>query len=126
MRKTPSVAFALSVIVLIAAAFAPLTGCDSPRKKECAQLLDAMKPLEQGVPTADTVDQMSADVDSMQFQDLPLGIYAKNFRTTLAVLSNILKLKDSPSAPDSTDDVIKAKLKEARAAKDDAARYCAK
>ncbi len=36
-----------------------------------------------------------------------------------------MALKTSSSAPDGTDDVIKKKLKEARADADDVKRYCA-
>jgi hypothetical protein len=112
-------------------AFAPmllapgLTSCDSPRKKECDSFLSAMKPLDEGMPTADLVDRVQSSVDAMQFQDQPLGVYAKNYKSTLTVLSNTIKLKASPSPPDGTDDVIKARLKEARTDREDAARYCA-
>jgi hypothetical protein len=80
--------------------------------------------LDQGTPSADQVERVQHEVDGLKFQDQPLGVYAKNYTSTLTVLSSTLKLKDGPAPPDGTDDVIKAKLKEARADKVDAQRYC--
>jgi hypothetical protein len=99
--------------------------CNAERKQECDKLLGAMKPLEQGTPSADVVDGVSKQIDSMSFQDATLGIYAKNYKRTLTVLSSTLKLKASPSPPDGTDDVIKQKLTSARTDAGDVARYCA-
>jgi hypothetical protein len=112
----------LAAVALIAVA---TSGCDNERKQECSQFLDAMKPLDQGTPSSDTVDSVSKQVASIKFQDQPLGVYAENYRKTLTVLSNTIKLKASGSAPDGTDDVIKKNLTEARTDKDDVQRYCA-
>jgi hypothetical protein len=109
--------FAVGVVVLS-------SGCNAERKEECEKFLAAMKPLDQGTPTAELVDRVEKDVGAIQFQDQPLGVFAKNYRATLTVLSNTLKLQASPSAPDGTDDVVKTKVKEARTDKDDTARYC--
>jgi hypothetical protein len=100
------------------------SGCDNERKQECSQFLSAMKPLDNGTPSAETVDNVSKQVASLKFQDQPLSVYAVNYRKTLDVLSNTLKLKASGSAPDGTDDVIKKKLQEARTDRDDVQRYC--
>jgi hypothetical protein len=101
-----------------------LASCDKERKEECDQFLSAMKPLDQGTPTSDLVDATSKQVDAIKFQDQTLGIYAKNYKEKLTVLSTTLKLKASGSAPDGTDDVIKAKLKDARTDQADVQRYC--
>lgn len=108
-----------AALVVLAAA-----GCDNERKQECSQFLAAMKPLDEGTPAADTVDSVSKQVAAIKFQDQPLGVYATNYRKTLEVLSNTLKLKASGSAPDGTDDVIKKNLKEARTDREDVQRYC--
>jgi len=84
-----------------------------------------MKPLDQGTPSTEVVERVDKDVAAIQFQDLSIGVFAKNYRATLAVLASTLKLQASPSAPDGTDDVVKTKVKEARTQRDDAARYCA-
>jgi hypothetical protein len=101
-----------------------LAACDDERKAECDKFLSAMKPLDDGTPSAAQVDSVQHAVDGLQFKDQPLGVYAKNYTATLTVLSSTIKLKDGPSPPDGTDDVIKAKLKEARTDKVDTARYC--
>jgi hypothetical protein len=118
----PEGGFGLVAAALVAALAA--SGCDNERKQECSQFLSAMKPLNEGTPSADTVDSVSKQVASIKFQDQPLGVYADNYRKTLGVLSNTLKLKASGSSPDGTDDVIKKNLKEARTDKDDVQRYC--
>ncbi len=105
--------------------FAAGAGCDDARKQECDKLLTAMKPLDQGTPTAETVDTVSKQIDAMTFTNQPLGVYAKNYKATLGVLSNTLKLKAGGQAPDGTDDVIKQKLKEARTDREDVQRLCA-
>jgi hypothetical protein len=111
---------------LVAAALMAVAaaGCDNERKQECSQFVGAMKPLDEGMPSADTVDSVSKQVGAMKFQDQPLGVYAKNYGKTLDVLSSTLKLKASGNAPDGTDDVIKKNLKEARTDKEDVQRYC--
>ena len=114
------------VLLVLAIAAASSLGCDEARKKECDALLGAMKPIDLGTPTAATVDDVIKQVDALKFQDQPLGMYAKNYRQTLTVLSATLKLKASSNAPDGTDDVIKQNLKDARTDRDDVQRLCSK
>jgi hypothetical protein len=102
-----------------------LASCDAERKQECERFLVAMKPLEQGTPTADLVDRVQREVETIQFQDAPLDVYAKNYKTTLTVLASTIRLQASESPPDGTDEVVKSKLKEARTDREDTARYCA-
>lgn len=106
-------------LVLLAA-----SGCDAERKQECSQFLSAMKPLDEGMPSSDTVDSVSRQVGAIKFQDQPLSVYGENYRKTLTVLSNTLRLKASGSAPDGTDSVITKNLTEARTDRDDVQRYC--
>jgi hypothetical protein len=101
------------------------SACNTERKQECDRFIAATKPLEQGIPTADAVDSVAKQVSAMTFQDEPLGIFAKNYVQTLGVLSSTIRLKDEPSAPDGTNDVIKQKLKSARTEASDLQRYCA-
>ena len=87
-----------------------------------------MAPMQGGAPSAETIDQVQGSVAAIQFEDEPLREYASNYKNTLTVLSNTLKLKatagpDGP--PDGTEDVIKQNLKEARTDFDDITRYCA-
>jgi hypothetical protein len=84
-----------------------------------------MKPLDEGVPTADAVDRVKTQVEGLKLTDQALGVYAKNYTKTLTVLASTLRLKEAPEAPDGTSDVIKTNLKEARTDKADAVRYCA-
>jgi hypothetical protein len=111
-------------LVAVALVAVVTSGCDNERKQECSQFLSAMKPLDEGTPSADTVDTVAKQVAAIKFQDQPLGVYAENYGKTLKVLSNTLQLKASGSPPDGTDDVIKKNLKEARTDKDDVQRYC--
>jgi hypothetical protein len=128
MSPTHPVTLAAGAVSLLAFAptlFAPtLPSCDSPRKKECDAFLSAMKPLDEGMPSAELVDRVANSVGALHFQDQPHGVYAKNYKATLIVLANTIRLKSSPSPPDGTDDVIKARLKEARTDREDTARYC--
>jgi hypothetical protein len=105
--------------------FVALVACNPERKEECEKFLAAMKPLDQGAPTPEAVDRVESAVAAIQFQDQALGVFAKNYRTTLTVLSTTLKLDASPTAPDGTNDVVKAKAKEERTQREDTARYCA-
>ena len=98
--------------------------CNPERRQACDKFLAAMKPLDEGSPTAELVDRVREDVASLNLQDQPLRIYADNYRNTLTVLGNTLRLKADPAAPDGTDDVIKMRLKEARTDRDDVRRYC--
>jgi hypothetical protein len=115
---------ARSLRLVFAAGVVLSFGCNAERKEECDKFLAAMKPLDQGMPTGEGVERVQSDVGAIQFQDQPLGVFAKNYKATLTVLSNTLKLQASPSPPDGTDDVVKANLKAARTDKDDAVRYC--
>ncbi|HEY8040294.1 MAG TPA: hypothetical protein VIF15_10900 [Polyangiaceae bacterium] len=114
----------LPALALAALATLLASACNDERKQECALFLPAMKPLDEGIPGADTVDRVNAAVGAMSFKDQPLGVYAANYRKTLTVLSATLKLKASSAAPDGTDDVVKQNLKEARTDRDDIQRYC--
>jgi len=113
-------------------AFAALTcalaapACDEAAKQECGALLGAMKPLDVGTPSSQTVDGVSKQVQALKFQNQPLGVYATNYVKTLAVLSGTLKLKEGSSAPDGTDAVIAENLKHARTDRDDVQRFCSK
>jgi hypothetical protein len=102
-----------------------LLGCNDQRKQECERFLGAMKPLDEGTPTAERVDSVSKQVEGLHLEDPTLAIYAKNYQATLLVLSNALKLKAGTSPPDGTDAVVQQNLKAARTDADDARRYCA-
>lgn len=133
-RKTPAArplaAFIRCPLATLATLLMPAlvlgaAGCDNERKEDCDKFLAAMKPLDEGTPTADAIERVQKEVAALKLRDQPLGVYAKNYLDTLAVLAGTLRLKEGPSPPDGTDDVIKAKLKEARTDKADAIRYCA-
>jgi hypothetical protein len=124
-RRSAVVTFRQTAIAIAFGALASLAACNPERKQECEKFLVVMKSLDEGMPSPETVDQVGKDVDSLHLQDQPLEIYATNYKTMLAVLSNTLRLKDDPSAPDGTNDVIKTHLREARTARDDVQRYCA-
>ena len=70
-----------------------LAGCDSQRKEDCAKFLPAMSGMATGMPSVETVDQVLTSVGGIQFADEPLKEYATNYKNTLTVLSNTLKLK---------------------------------
>jgi hypothetical protein len=111
--------------IVAGGAMASVEACNPERKQECDKFLAAMKPLDLGTPSAEAVDGVKKEVAALDLQDQPLHIYAENYQNTLTVLSTTLRLKDDPSAPDGTDDVIKTHLKEARADSQDVQRYCA-
>ena len=112
---------ALSVVVQALATL----GCNPERKQECERVVAAMKPLDQGSPSAEAVESAIKEVSALNLQDQPLSIYATNYQKTLVVLASTLRLRADPSAPDGTDDVIKQRLKEARTDSEDVQRYCA-
>jgi hypothetical protein len=114
----------LAAVAIVVGAVAG-AACNQERKQECEKFLAAMKPLDEGAPSADSVDRVNKEVEALNLQDQPLQIYATNYRNTLTVLSNTLRLSADPSAPDGTDDVIKTHLREARADHEDVRRYCA-
>ena len=114
--------------VVCAAALAALAGCNSTRKQDCEKFLTAMSPMQSEVPSMDAVDRTHDNVAAIQFEDEPLREYSTNYKNTLSVLSNTLRLKASAGPdgpPDGTDDVIKQNYKEARTDLDDITRYCA-
>ena len=113
---------AAAVVVLQATA---ILACNAERKQECDKFISAMKPLDQGTPSAETVDRVADQVAQLNAQDQPLSIYAENYRRTLSSLSSTIRLKADPSAPDGTDDAINSRLKEARTDSVDVQRYCA-
>jgi hypothetical protein len=130
-RRTSSAFIERARAACIAAAGLALVvavaGCNEERKQECDRFIAAMGPMQSGTPGSDAVDKVQSDVAALKFQDEPLGVYATNYKTTLTVLSNTLKLKETAGAdgpPDGTNDVIKAKSKEARTDFDDISRYC--
>ncbi len=114
-----------SAVVPAVFVLAASLACNDQRKQECDRFLAAMKPLEKGTPASSTVDAVSKQVEGLSLQDATLAIYAKNYRATLLVLSNALKLKEGSSPPDGTDAVIEQNLKAARTDAEDAGRYCA-
>jgi hypothetical protein len=113
----------VAMAIVVGAVVAP--SCNPQRKQECDKFLGAMKPLDDGMPTADVVDRVRQEVQALNLEDQPLHIYATNYQSTLTVLSSTLRLKADPSAPDGTDEVIRTRLKEARTDSDDVRRYCA-
>ena len=108
-----------------------LSSCSSERAKECETLKAALRPLgddqasASSAPSADGVARWRQTLDSVSLQDQPLREFAGKLRGVLDVLSSTLALKESPSAPDGTDDVIKSHLKKARTIRADVAHYCA-
>ena len=102
-----------------------LTACNTERKKECTQLASLLAPLDEAAPSRASIGRLKAGNEAQPLDDEPLHEYANTLKATLEVLSNTLALKEAPSPPDGTDDVIKAKLKEAKAVRDDVAHYCA-
>ena len=118
----------LFIIVPLALGALGAAGCNAERKEQCDKLLSAMKPLQADAPSGDEVDRVNQSVGGLQLTDQPLGVYAKNYRATLTVLSNTMKLQSTAGPdgpPDGTNDVIKQNLKEARTDYDDVSRYCA-
>jgi len=114
----------LAAMAIVVGALA-VAGCNPQRRQECDKLVAAMKPLDDGAPSADLVDHVRQEVQALNLEDQPLHIYATNYQNTLTVLASTLRLKADPSAPDGTDEVIKTRLKEARTDSDDVRRYCA-
>ena len=114
--------------VVCAATLAALAGCDTTRKVDCEKFLPVMTPMQSDSPSVDIVERTFASVAAIKFEDEPLREYSTNYKNTLSVLSNTLKLRanagpDGP--PDGTDDVIKRNLKEVHTDFDDISRYCA-
>jgi hypothetical protein len=104
---------------------AALSACNTERKQECDALSTALKPLDDPKPTSDSVGRLRTALDGLKLDDEPLLEYARTTKSTLEVLSNTLAVKEGPAPPDGTDDVVAAKLKEARTVRDDVVHYCA-
>jgi hypothetical protein len=104
--------------------FLMIASCNPQRQQECDKFVSAMKEIDEGAPSAATVDQVSKQVETLQLQDQPLQIYASNYRNTLSALSNTLRLNESSAPPDGTDEAIKTQLKIARTDSRDVQRYC--
>jgi hypothetical protein len=121
-------ALGLGAPLLLAALPGATTGCNTERKQECDKFLSIIKPIDEssvgGGPSSATLDRMNSELSAIHFQDQPLSVYAGNFEHTLTVLSGTTKLKEGPSAPDGTDDLLKTQLKKARTDRDDLQRYC--
>ncbi len=117
MRAASSV---LLAIVLFAGA-----ACNEERQQECGKYVAAIKPLDQGNPSAAQVDAVAKQLAGMAFKDQTLSIYAKNYAERLKVLENALTLQESPNAPDGTNDLVKKTLALARTDAADVRRYCA-
>jgi hypothetical protein len=100
------------------------TACNTERKKECVQLISVLAPLEDEAPTSASIARLRSAIDAQRLDDEPLHEYAGTLKSTLEVLSGTLAVKEAPSPPDGTDDVLKAKIKQAKAARDDVTHYC--
>ncbi len=113
-RMTPALAIAGTLL---------LAACDAERQQECGKLQAALKPLGEA-PSAETVKRAHDAVMAIQFQDEPLHEYAKSAAATMTVLANTMDLQADPSAPDGTNDVVKAKVKELAGEQAEVTRYC--
>jgi outer membrane murein-binding lipoprotein Lpp len=119
MSPMRSVILLLGVLGVLA-----LAGCNSERKQECDKLLTALKPIDDASPSSSTLGRMQSDIAANQFQDHPLSVYARNYERSLTVLEETTKLKEGPSPPEGTDDLLKTQLQKARTDRDDITRYC--
>lgn len=97
--------------------------CDAQRQQECGKLQAALKPLGDA-PSAEAVRRAHDAVSAIQFTDEPLHEYAKSAAATMTVLANTMDLQADPSAPDGTNDVVKAKLRELAGEQAEVTRYC--
>ena len=100
-----------------------LVACDAERQQECGKLQAALKPLGDA-PSAESVKRAHDAVAAITFQDEPLREYAKGATATMTVLANTMELQADPSAPDGTNDVVKAKLKDLAGEQAEVTRYC--
>jgi hypothetical protein len=101
-----------------------LGACNTERKQECDKFLSALKPVDEKSPSSATLDRMKSDIAAIHFQDLPLGVYAKNYQQSLTVLVDTTKVKEGSSPPDGTNELLKDELKRARTDRDDINFYC--
>ena len=115
-RAAPAPCVAIAIAVLVVA-------CNAERQQECAKLQAALQPLGQA-PSAETVKRVHDAVAAIQFQDEPLHEYATSAAATMTVLANTMDLQADPSAPDGTNDVLAAKLKELAGEQAEVTRYC--
>jgi hypothetical protein len=106
------------------AGFLMIASCNPQRQQDCNKFVSTMKDIDEGSPSAATVEKVNKQVEGLQLQDQPLQIYAENYRNTLSALSNTLRLNESNTPPDGTDDAIKTQLKIARTDSRDVQRYC--
>jgi hypothetical protein len=120
---------ALRAVFVAIAAFAAtatavvLVACDAERQQECGKLQAALKPLGDA-PSAEAVKRAQDAIAAIAFQDEPLREYAKGATATMTVLANTMELQADPSAPDGTNDVVKAKLKDLAGEQAEVTRYC--
>ena len=124
IRFAPVEVKATVAAVATLAALLMIASCNPQRQQDCEKFVSTMKDIDEGSPSAATVDRVNQQVQALQLQDQPLQIYAENYRNTLSGLSSSLRLNESSSAPDGTDDVIKSQLKIARTDSRDVQRYC--
>jgi hypothetical protein len=124
-REAAAVMSRSTVMEIGLGVLATVAACNPERKQDCEKFLAVMMPANGAMPNAGAVDEVNKNVAALGLRDQPLRIYATNYQSTLTVLSNTLRLKDDPSAPDGTDSVMKTHLKEARTAREDVERYCA-
>jgi hypothetical protein len=124
IRLAPVEAKATVAAVVTLAGSLALLACNPQRQQECEKFVSTMREIDQGSPNAATVDHVSKDIEALQLQDQPLQIFAKNYRDRLSVLSNTLRLNETSSPPDGTDQVIKEQLRGVRTDSQDIQRYC--
>jgi|GEM_PF-1888962 hypothetical protein len=117
MKRQFAVALGAGVLAICAA-------CNTERKKECDQLISALAPLDDEPLTSASLARLRSAIDAQTLDDQPLHEYASTLKSTLEVLWSTLAVKEEPSPPDGTDDVVKAKIKQAKAARDDVTHYC--
>jgi len=124
IHLAPVEAKATVAAVATIAGFLIVASCNPQRQQDCDKFVSAMKEIDEGSPSAATVDKVNKEVETLELRDQPLQIYASNYRNTLSALSNTLRLNESSTPPDGTDDAIKTQLKMARTDSRDVQRYC--
>lgn len=124
IRIAPVEAKATVAAVATLAGLLTIASCNPQRQQDCEKFVSTMKDIDEGSPSAATVDRVAQQVQGLGLQDQPLQIYAENYRNTLSGLSSSLRLNESSAPPDGTDDVIKSQLRIARTDSRDVQRYC--
>ena len=67
--------FPLLALALAAGSGAVLSlACDDTRKGECVKFLAAVKPLDEGTPSLETVQRVQKDLAATTFKDTPLDV----------------------------------------------------